>query len=143
MVSVFTEFTVCSSLRQCFELLCVVFLWFLVQWSCQFIARASNTSLWHWHQMSGIDIKEDMIIDKVIHKYSNARSSVLKVRNYFFFHFFPHQKYYCFSCDNILTLAHIIGLYEGHVTDLIFSSHKAFFNLQFNIYFAEICSRHR
>ncbi|KAL9669061.1 hypothetical protein QQ045_006602 [Rhodiola kirilowii] len=49
-----------------------------VQWSCQFIARAANASLWHWHQMSGIDIKEDMVIDKVIHKYTNAPSSVLK-----------------------------------------------------------------
>ncbi|KAK8973549.1 hypothetical protein V6N11_030739 [Hibiscus sabdariffa] len=38
-----------------------------VYWSCQFIARASNTSLRHWQQMGGVNINEDIVIDKSIH----------------------------------------------------------------------------
>lgn len=49
-----------------------------VYWSCQFIARASNTSLRHWQQMGGVNIREDIIIDKSIHRSINSRSSVLK-----------------------------------------------------------------
>ncbi|PIA26901.1 hypothetical protein AQUCO_08600051v1 [Aquilegia coerulea] len=49
-----------------------------VYWSCQFIARASNASLGHWQQMGGVNIMEDIIIDKSIHKSINSRSSVLK-----------------------------------------------------------------
>ncbi|KAG4980655.1 hypothetical protein AAZX31_12G139900 [Glycine max] len=49
-----------------------------VYWSCQFIARASNTSLKHWQQMGGVNINEDIVIDKSIHKSINSRSSVLK-----------------------------------------------------------------
>ncbi|XP_010545818.1 PREDICTED: choline transporter-like protein 2 isoform X2 [Tarenaya hassleriana] len=49
-----------------------------VYWSCQFIARASNTSLRHWNQMGGVQIQEDMLIDKAIHRSINSRSSVLK-----------------------------------------------------------------
>ncbi|GAV86096.1 Choline_transpo domain-containing protein [Cephalotus follicularis] len=49
-----------------------------VYWSCQFIARASNTSLRHWLQMGGVNINEDIIIDKSIHRSINSRSSVLK-----------------------------------------------------------------
>ncbi|KAH1120930.1 hypothetical protein J1N35_004090 [Gossypium stocksii] len=49
-----------------------------VYWSCQYIARASNASLRHWKQMGGVDIKEDIVIDKSIHSFINSRSSVLK-----------------------------------------------------------------
>ncbi|KAH1083930.1 hypothetical protein J1N35_023691 [Gossypium stocksii] len=49
-----------------------------VYWSCQFIARASNISLRHWQQMGGVNINEDMVIDKSIHRSINSRSSVLK-----------------------------------------------------------------
>ncbi|KAI4333690.1 hypothetical protein L6164_018464 [Bauhinia variegata] len=49
-----------------------------VYWSCQFIARASNVSLKHWQQMGGVNINEDMVIDKTIHKTINSRSAVLK-----------------------------------------------------------------
>ncbi|EEF33810.1 conserved hypothetical protein [Ricinus communis] len=49
-----------------------------VFWRCQFIAHASNVSLRHWQQMGGVNINEDIIIDKSIHKSINARSSVLK-----------------------------------------------------------------
>ncbi|KAF8391355.1 hypothetical protein HHK36_023659 [Tetracentron sinense] len=49
-----------------------------VFWSCQFIARASNMSLQHWKQMGGVNINEDIIIDKSIHKSINSRSAVLK-----------------------------------------------------------------
>jgi len=51
----------------------------LVYWSCQFIARASNVSLKHWQQMGGVNIKEDIVIDKSIHEYINSQSAVLKV----------------------------------------------------------------
>lgn len=49
-----------------------------VYWSCQFIARASNVSLRHWQQMGGVNIVEDMVIDKSIHQSINSRSAVLK-----------------------------------------------------------------
>lgn len=49
-----------------------------VYWSCQFIARASNMSLRHWQQMGGVNIMEDIVIDKSIHSTINSRSSVLK-----------------------------------------------------------------
>ncbi|XP_031115625.1 choline transporter protein 1-like [Ipomoea triloba] len=49
-----------------------------VYWSCQFIARASNVSLRHWKEMGGIEIFEDIIIDKAIHRSINSRSSVFK-----------------------------------------------------------------
>ncbi|KAK8469480.1 hypothetical protein PHAVU_005G082401 [Phaseolus vulgaris] len=49
-----------------------------VYWSCQFIARASNVSLKHWQQMGGVNIKEDIVIDKSIHEYINSQSAVLK-----------------------------------------------------------------
>ncbi|KAL5147352.1 Choline transporter protein 1 [Glycine soja] len=49
-----------------------------VYWSCQFIARASNTSLKHWQQMGGVNINEDIVIDKSIHKSINSRSAVLE-----------------------------------------------------------------
>ncbi|CAI0376154.1 unnamed protein product [Linum tenue] len=50
-----------------------------VHWRCEFVARASNASLRHWQVMGGLNIDEDIIIDKTIHKSVNARSSVLKV----------------------------------------------------------------
>lgn len=49
-----------------------------VYWSCQYIARASNSSLRHWQQMGGVNIQEDMIIDKSIRRSMNSRASVLK-----------------------------------------------------------------
>ncbi|XP_031284136.1 choline transporter protein 1 isoform X2 [Pistacia vera] len=49
-----------------------------VYWSCQYLARVSNLSLKHWQQMGGVNINEDIIIDKSIHKTVNSRSSVLK-----------------------------------------------------------------
>ncbi|MBA0606529.1 hypothetical protein Godav_018981 [Gossypium davidsonii] len=49
-----------------------------VYWSCQYIVRASNASLRHWKQMGGVDIKEDLVVDKSIHSFINSRSSVLK-----------------------------------------------------------------
>ncbi|KAF3976342.1 hypothetical protein CMV_000473 [Castanea mollissima] len=49
-----------------------------VYWSCQYIARSSNISLRHWQQMGGVNINEDIIIDKTIHRSINSRSSVLK-----------------------------------------------------------------
>ncbi|KDP27036.1 hypothetical protein JCGZ_20971 [Jatropha curcas] len=49
-----------------------------VFWRCQFIAHASNVSMRHWQQMNGVNINEDIIIDKSIHKSINSRSSVLK-----------------------------------------------------------------
>ncbi|KAK4484895.1 hypothetical protein RD792_007496 [Penstemon davidsonii] len=49
-----------------------------VQWTCQFIARASNVSMTHWEQMGGVKVIEDIAIDKFIHKSINSRSSVLK-----------------------------------------------------------------
>lgn len=54
----------------------------LVYWSCQFIARASNTSLKHWELMGGVSINEDIVIDKSIHKSINSRSAVLKVKKF-------------------------------------------------------------
>lgn len=56
---------------------------FPVYWSCQFIARVSNSSLKHWQQMGGVNINEDIIIDKSIHSSINSRSSVLKVEGFF------------------------------------------------------------
>lgn len=67
----------------------------LVYWSCQFIARASNTSLKHWQQMGGVNINEDIVIDKSIHKSINSRSSVLKVKNFQLPTFFIYQYYDC------------------------------------------------
>ncbi|XVF04195.1 hypothetical protein REPUB_Repub05bG0061400 [Reevesia pubescens] len=49
-----------------------------VYWSCQFIARASNSSLRHWQRMGGVNINEDIVIDKSIHRSINSQSSVLK-----------------------------------------------------------------
>ncbi|KAM7498718.1 hypothetical protein LguiA_023132 [Lonicera macranthoides] len=49
-----------------------------VYWSCQSIARASNSSLRHWQQMGGVRVIEDILIDKSIHRSINSRSSVLK-----------------------------------------------------------------
>uniref|UniRef100_A0A2P2JFP0 Choline transporter-like protein n=2 Tax=Rhizophora mucronata TaxID=61149 RepID=A0A2P2JFP0_RHIMU len=49
-----------------------------VYWRCQYVARASNVSLRHWQQMGGVNINEDIIMDKSIHRSINARSSVLK-----------------------------------------------------------------
>nr|DAD22915.1 TPA_asm: hypothetical protein HUJ06_024378 [Nelumbo nucifera] len=49
-----------------------------VYWSCQYIARASNMSLRHWHEMAGVNINEDIIIDKSIHRSINSRSAALK-----------------------------------------------------------------
>ncbi|XP_068639857.1 choline transporter protein 1-like isoform X1 [Aristolochia californica] len=49
-----------------------------VYWSCQFIARASNVSLRHWQQMGGLNINEDLVIDKTIHRAINSHSAVLK-----------------------------------------------------------------
>lgn len=54
---------------------------FSVYWSCQFVARASNSSLKHWQQMGGVNINEDLLIDKTIHRAINSPSAVLKVRN--------------------------------------------------------------
>lgn len=51
----------------------------LVYWSCQFIVKASNVSLKHWRQMGGVNINEDIVIDKSIHEYINSHSAVLKV----------------------------------------------------------------
>lgn len=56
-----------------------------VYWSCQFIARVSNVSLKHWQQMGGVNINEDIIIDKSIHRSINSRSSVLKVEDFCLF----------------------------------------------------------
>ncbi|CAI0438968.1 unnamed protein product [Linum tenue] len=50
-----------------------------VHWRCEFVARASNASMRHWQVMGGLNINEDIRIDKTIHKSVNARSSVLKV----------------------------------------------------------------
>ncbi|XP_020676514.1 choline transporter protein 1 [Dendrobium catenatum] len=49
-----------------------------VYWSCQFIARASNASMRHWQQMGGVNINENILIDKTIHRAINSQSSVLK-----------------------------------------------------------------
>ncbi|VFQ91854.1 unnamed protein product [Cuscuta campestris] len=49
-----------------------------VYWSCQYIARASNVSLRHWKEMGGVEIFEDIAIDKAIHRFINSRSSVFK-----------------------------------------------------------------
>ncbi|KAG0460573.1 hypothetical protein HPP92_020870 [Vanilla planifolia] len=49
-----------------------------VYWSCQFIARASNSSMRHWQQMGGVSIEENILIDKTIHREINSKSSVLK-----------------------------------------------------------------
>ncbi|ONK63978.1 uncharacterized protein A4U43_C07F20860 [Asparagus officinalis] len=49
-----------------------------VFWSCQFIARASNSSMRHWQQMGGVSIEENILIDKTIHQAVNAHSAVLK-----------------------------------------------------------------
>ncbi|XP_064998544.1 choline transporter protein 1-like isoform X1 [Musa acuminata AAA Group] len=49
-----------------------------VYWSCQFIARASNVSLKQWQQMGGVDIDENIMIDKTIHRAINSPSAVLK-----------------------------------------------------------------
>lgn len=45
------------------------------------MARASNSSLKHWQQMGGVNINEDLLIDKTIHRAINSPSAVLKVRN--------------------------------------------------------------
>lgn len=39
-------------------------------------------SLRHWQQMGGVNINQDLLIDKSIHKAINSRSSVLKVKNF-------------------------------------------------------------
>lgn len=57
----------------------VVMSFVVVFWSCQYIARASNSSLKHWQQMGGVAIDENIIIDKTIHKAINSPSAVLKV----------------------------------------------------------------
>ncbi|RWW34231.1 hypothetical protein GW17_00001013 [Ensete ventricosum] len=57
-----------------------------VYWSCQFIARASNVSLKHWQQMGGVNIDEDIIIDKTIHRAVNSPSPVLKVGDFISFY---------------------------------------------------------
>ncbi|XP_078427443.1 plasma-membrane choline transporter family protein [Wolffia australiana] len=49
-----------------------------VFWSCQLIARVSNSSLKHWEQMGGVEIQDNILIDRTIHKAINSRSSVLK-----------------------------------------------------------------
>ncbi|KAK4714754.1 hypothetical protein R3W88_020661 [Solanum pinnatisectum] len=49
-----------------------------VYWSCQLIARASNVSLRHWREMGGVNIVEDIAVDKSIHGLINSRSLVLK-----------------------------------------------------------------
>jgi choline transporter-like protein 2/4/5 len=49
-----------------------------VYWTCQTIARASNTSLKHWQDMGGVRMVEDIITDKTIHKSINSHSSVFK-----------------------------------------------------------------
>ncbi|KAK1260784.1 hypothetical protein QJS04_geneDACA001914 [Acorus gramineus] len=49
-----------------------------VLWSCQIIARASNASMRHWQQMGGVNIDENIIIDKTIHRAINSPSAVLK-----------------------------------------------------------------
>ncbi|KMZ56970.1 Choline transporter like family [Zostera marina] len=49
-----------------------------VFWSCQFKAEASNASLKHWQQMGGVNIDENIVIDKIIHKSINSPSAVLK-----------------------------------------------------------------
>lgn len=49
-----------------------------VYWSCQFIARASNSSMRHWQQMGGVIIQENMIIDKTTRKAIDSHSEVLK-----------------------------------------------------------------
>ncbi|CAA7390987.1 unnamed protein product [Spirodela intermedia] len=49
-----------------------------VFWSCQFIARASNVSLRHWQQMGGVEIEDNILIDRAIHKAINSHSAVLK-----------------------------------------------------------------
>ncbi|XP_020571579.1 choline transporter-like protein 2 [Phalaenopsis equestris] len=49
-----------------------------VYWSCQFIALASNASMRHWQQMGGVNINENILIDKTIHRAINSQSSVLK-----------------------------------------------------------------
>lgn len=49
-----------------------------VYWSCQFIARASNVSLKHWHETGGVSIDENILIDKTVHKAIDSRSAVLK-----------------------------------------------------------------
>lgn len=54
----------------------------LVYWSCQFIARASNVSLKQWQQMGGVDIDENIMIDKTIHRAINSPSAVLKVGDF-------------------------------------------------------------
>ncbi|KAL5994493.1 Choline transporter protein 1 [Asimina triloba] len=41
-------------------------------------ARASNVSLRHWQQMGGVNINEDLVIDKTIHRAINSHSAVLK-----------------------------------------------------------------
>nr|GME02720.1 choline transporter-like protein 2 [Ipomoea batatas] len=46
--------------------------------SCQIITRASNVSLRHWKEMGGVDIIEEIVIDKYIHNSINSLSSVLK-----------------------------------------------------------------
>uniref|UniRef100_A0A1D1XZS3 Choline transporter-like protein n=1 Tax=Anthurium amnicola TaxID=1678845 RepID=A0A1D1XZS3_9ARAE len=56
----------------------VIFPTINVFWSCQFIARASNISLRHWQQMGGVEIEENILIDKTIHKAVNSPSAVLK-----------------------------------------------------------------
>ncbi|XP_047321700.1 choline transporter protein 1 [Impatiens glandulifera] len=49
-----------------------------VYWTCQYYSRPSNVSLKHWQQMGGVNIVEDYLIDKSIHKEINSRSAVLK-----------------------------------------------------------------
>ncbi|CDY20115.1 BnaA01g28870D [Brassica napus] len=49
-----------------------------VYWSCQYIARASNLSLSHWQKMNGVNIQDDMIIDKSIRRSLDSRASVVK-----------------------------------------------------------------
>ncbi|CAA6655656.1 unnamed protein product [Spirodela intermedia] len=37
-------------------------------YDCQFIARASNVSLRHWQQMGGVEIEDNILIDRAIHR---------------------------------------------------------------------------
>lgn len=56
----------------------VIFPTINVYWSCQIIAHPSNSSLKHWQQMGGVNINEDILIDKTIHRAVNSPSAVLK-----------------------------------------------------------------
>lgn len=96
-----------------FDLLIVVY------WSCQYIARASNWSLSHWQKMGGVNIQDDVIIDKSIRRSLDSRASVVKVREMIIFSLWHVDS----TFKLVLGTLKNVWLFNGSVMLLILASH--------------------